>query len=382
MLDSGTRQLIAELARQVLRFRARVFGAAVLLILAKVAAVTVPLVLKAIVDVMSRPEALATLPVFLLGGYAAVRFAATLFTELRDLTFARVTQTVVADLSLRTFEHLHSLASRFHVNRATGQLTREVERGTAAVGFLTGAALFQIVPTIVEIAAVLVIMIVNYGWLFSMLLLATFVLYAVHTTLFLRRRTVRQRRVNAIESQAHRRLVDSLLNYETVKSYANERFERDQLAGILRRSIGAGVDNQIALTYLHVGQSAAIALGIAAVMLTVGSSIVTGELTVGDLVLVNAYVIQVCLPLNSLGFVIRESNDALVRAENLFALLRMKPEPRTAPLDEAPAFDGAVRFEGISFGYDADREILSDVSFTIEPGTTVAIVGGSGSGKS
>jgi ATP-binding cassette subfamily B protein len=383
MLDRETRQLIGELARQVLRFRARVFGAVALLILAKVAAVTVPLVLKAIVDVMSRPEALAALPVFLLGGYAAVRFAATLFTELRDLTFARVTQTVVADLSLRTFEHLHSLATRFHVNRATGQLTREVERGTVAVGFLTGTALFQILPTVFEIVAVLTIMIVNYGWLFSLLLLGTFALYALHTTVFLRRRTVRQRRVNAIESQAHRRLVDSLLNYETVKSYANEQFETEQLAGILRRSIGAGVDNQVALTYLHVGQSAAIALGIAAVMLTVGSSIVSGVLTVGDLVLVNAYVIQVCLPLNSLGFVIRESNDALVRAEKLFALLRLKPEPRTVPSgDRPPAFDGAVRFEGVGFGYEAEREILSHVSFTIEPGTTVAIVGGSGSGKS
>jgi ATP-binding cassette subfamily B protein len=359
-----------------------VFGAAVLLILAKVAAVTVPLVLKAIVDTMSRPEALVALPVFLLGGYAAVRFAATLFTELRDLAFARVTQTVVADLSLRTFEHLHSLATRFHVNRATGELTREVERGTVAVGFLTGTAVFQIVPTIFEIGAVLVIMIVNYGWLFSLLLLATFVLYAVHTTVFLRRRTVRQRRVNAIESQAHRRLVDSLLNYETVKSYANERFEREQLAGILRRSISAGVENQIALTWLHIGQSAAIALGIAAVMVTVGSSIVTGGLTVGDLVLVNAYVIQVCLPLNSLGFVIRESNDALVRAEKLFALLRLKTEPSTMPRDGPPAFDGAVRFEHVYFGYEAEREILSDVSFSIEPGTTVAIVGGSGSGKS
>ena len=382
MLDGGTRELVAELARHVLRFRGRVFGAAVLMILAKVAAVTVPLVLKAIVDTMSRPEALAALPVLLLGGYAAVRFAATLFTELRDLTFARVTQTVVADLSLRTFEHLHSLATRFHVDRATGALIREVERGTLAVGFLTGTAVFQIVPTVFEITAVLTIMIVSYGWVFSLLLLATFVLYAAHTTIFLRRRTVRQRRVNAIESQAHRRLVDSLLNYETVKSYANERFEREQLAGILRRSIDAGVDNQIALTELHVGQSAAIALGIGAVMLTVGNSIVAGGLTVGDLVLVNAYVIQVCLPLNSLGFVIRESNDALVRAERLFTLLRLKPEPRTASRDGALAFDGPVRFEGVSFSYDVEREILSDISFTIEPGTTVAIVGSSGSGKS
>jgi ATP-binding cassette subfamily B protein len=311
-----------------------------------------------------------------------VRFAATLFTELRDLTFARVTQTVVADLSLRTFEHLHALAARFHMNRATGAVTREVERGTAAVGFLTGAALFQILPTVVEIVAVLVIMIVHYGWLFSSLLMLTFVLYALHTSVFIRRRAVRQRRVNALESQAHRRLVDSLLNFETVKSYANERFESEQLRSILRRSVAAGVDNQVALTHLHIGQSAAIALGIAAVMLMAGSAIVTGELTVGDLVLVNAYVIQVCLPLNSLGFVIRESSDALVRAENLFGLLRLKPEPRTPAQTKDAAFDGAVVFENVGFGYEQSRQIVSDISFTIAPGTTVAVVGGSGSGKS
>jgi ATP-binding cassette subfamily B protein len=382
MPDAGTRTLIGDLARHVLRFRGRVVAASVLLILAKAAAISVPLVLKAIVDAMSRPEALAALPVLLLVAYAAVRFAATLFTELRDLTFARVTQTVVASLSLRTFEHLHSLAARFHINRATGALTREIERGTAAVGFLTGAALFQFLPTVVEIAAVLVIMILSYGWHFSSLLLLTFVLYAAHTSVFIRRRAVRQRRVTTLESQAHRRLVDSLLNFETVKSHANERFEKEQLGDILRRSIEAGVDNQIALTQLHIGQSAAIAIGIAAVMLMAGSAIVSGELSVGDLVLVNAYVIQVCLPLNSLGFVIRESSDALVRAENLFSLLRLKPEGRTATADATTAFDGGIRFERVSFAYEPDRPILSDVSFAIAPGTTVALVGGSGSGKS
>jgi ATP-binding cassette subfamily B protein len=382
MLRAETRELIGELTRQVLRFRARVAGAALLLVLAKIAAVTVPLVLKSIIDLMSRPEALAALPALLLAGYAAVRFAATLFTELRDVTFARVTQTVIANLSARTFDHLHSLGARFHVNRSTGALTRDVERGTDAVGFLAGTALFQIFPTVVEIAAVLAIMIVNYGWLFSSLLLVTFVVYGVYTSVFIRRRAVRQRRVNALESQAHRRLVDSLLNYETVKSYANERFEGEQLGGILERSISAGVDNQVALTELHIGQSAVIAFGIAAVMLTAGAAIVSGELTVGDLVLINAYVVQVCLPLNSLGFVVRESTDALVRAERLLALLRIEPEPRTARAERAPQFDRAIRFEGVSFGYEKNREILSDVSFTIEPGKTVAVVGGSGSGKS
>ncbi|HUQ50681.1 MAG TPA: ABC transporter transmembrane domain-containing protein, partial [Gammaproteobacteria bacterium] len=379
----GTRALIRALAGEIGKFRGRVLVATVFLILAKVAAVVVPLVLKAIVDVMSRPEALAALPVLLLVGYAAVRFAATLFTELRDVTFARVTQNIVASLSLRTFEHLHSLSARFHANRATGALTREVERGTAAVGFLTGAALFQILPTVVEIAAVLIIMIANYGWLFSSLLLATFVLYAAHTSVFIRRRAIRQRRVNALESQAHRRLVDSLLNHETVKSYANEAFETQQLGGILSRTVAAGVDNQMALTQLHVGQSAAIAMGIAAVMLMAGASILNGDLTVGDLVLVNAYVIQVCLPLNSLGFVIRESTDALVRAESLFGLLRLRPEARVRSGAPAATFArGPVRFENVRFGYEQSRQILADVSFTIEPGTTVAVVGGSGSGKS
>jgi ATP-binding cassette subfamily B protein len=383
MISSSTRRVLATLAAEIWTFRGRVLAAIVLLALAKLAAVAVPLLLKRIVDVLSRPESLAALPVGLLAGYAAVRFSTTLFGELRDVVFARVAQSTVADFMSRTFAHLHALGTRFHVSRATGALTREVERGTAAIGFLIGAALFTIVPTIVEIVAVLAIMITAYGAAFSALLAATFILYAVYTALLIARRARRQRVVNELDSSAHRRLVDSLLNYETVKVYSNEAFETGRLRGIMNEWIEAGIRNQTALTQLHIGQSAIIGLGVAAVMLLAGAEVLAGRFTVGDLVLVNAYVIQVCLPLNALGFVIRETTDALTRAEGLFALLRERPEPEPAAPSALP--EGApaeVRFENVSFGYEPNRQILWDASFTIGPGETVAVIGGSGSGKS
>ena len=334
MTPSSTRRVLVTLAAEIWTFRGRVLVAIVLLALAKLAAVAVPLLLKRIVDVLSRPESLAALPVGLLAGYAAVRFSTTLFGELRDVVFARVAQSTVADFMSRTFAHLHALGSRFHVSRATGALTRDVERGTAAIGFLIGAALFTIVPTIVEIVAVLAIMITGYGAAFSALLAGTFVLYAIYTALLIARRARRQRVVNELDSSAHRRLVDSLLNQETVKFYTNERFETEQFKRIMRDWTEAGVLSQRSLTELHIGQGAIIGLGIAAVMVLAGSAVLAGTMTVGDLVLVNAYVIQICLPLNSLGFVFRESNDALIRAENLLALLREPPEQ--GPLPNAP----------------------------------------------
>jgi ATP-binding cassette subfamily B protein len=382
MPRAETRELVGELVRQVLRFRGRVAGAAVLLVLAKIAAVAVPLLLKIIVDAMSRPEALATLPALLLGGYAAMRFGTTLLGELRDVAFRRVALSVAADFGVRAFERLHSVGARFHAHRTPSALARDVERGTAAVGFLSGTALLQVLPAAVEIGAVLAIVIVLYGWLFSTLLLVTLAAYGSYTKIFIRRRAVRRRRVESLASRARRRFVDSLANFETVQSFANERFEREQLQGILRRSVSAGVAAQGAQTELHVGQGAILALGIAAVMLLAGSAIVSGELTVGDLVLLNAYVVQVCLPVSSLGFVARESAEALVRAKRMLALLRMAPEPSGRLVDAAAAFHGAIKFENVSFRCEESREVLADVSFTIEPGATVAVVGGSGAGKS
>jgi ATP-binding cassette subfamily B protein len=375
--------LLLALASETWRFKGRVLAAMALLVVAKLAAVAVPLILKRIVDVLSRPEALAALPVMLLAGYAAVRFSTTLFTELRDVVFARVTQSTVADFSVRTFRHLHELGATFHANRATGALTRDIERGTTAIGYLIGVLFFTIAPTAVEILAVLAVMLVSYAVGFAAIIAVTFAVYAVWTFIMIARRAARQRRVTELDSSAHRRLVDSLLNYETVKVYTNEPFEGRQFAAIMNEWIEAGVGNQRALTALHVGQSAIIGIGVAAVMLLAGSEVLAGRMTVGDLVLVNAYVIQVCLPLNTLGFVLREAADAGVKAEKLFQLLREQPEreppaPRRLALADAPE----VRFERVSFGYEPNRQILWDIDFVIPPGQTLAVVGGSGSGKS
>ncbi|HEX7082395.1 MAG TPA: ABC transporter transmembrane domain-containing protein [Gammaproteobacteria bacterium] len=375
--------MLLTLAAKACGFRGRVLAALALLIVAKIAAVSVPFVLKRVVDLLSRPEALVALPVGLLVGYALVRFSTTLFNELRDVIFVRVSQSVVADYTLRVFRHLHALGARFHANRATGALTRDVERGTSAIGFLLGVALFTIVPTVVEIGIIVAILTAGYALGFALIITATFILYAVFSVVFTRRRAIRQRRVNELDSNAHSRLVDSVLNYDTVKFYTNEKFEAQRFRAIMDDWIEAGVGNQRALTLLHVGQSGIIALGIASVMLLAGQGVFAGDMTVGDLVLVNAYVIQVCLPLNSLGFVFREASDAMVKAERLFELLRQRPEVEEDGKLSALEVRGAeVRFEKVSFGYEPNRQVLWDVDLRIAPGTTVAVVGGSGSGKS
>jgi ATP-binding cassette, subfamily B, bacterial len=365
------------------RFRYRVLAAVVLLVIAKLSVVSVPLVLKRIIDGLSRPEDVFVLPVFLLLAYALLRFAGTLFGELRDLVFARVGQQTTADFTTRAFAHLLALTPRFHGQRQTGRLIRELERGTLAIGFLLGVGLFTIVPTLVEIAAVMAIMVVNYSDWFAAIISVTFALYTAFTLVFTERRQVHQRRMNELDSRANGRLVDSLLNYDAVKYFANESLEQSRFRTIMREWVEVGIRNQKALSALHVGQSAIIAAGVVSIMLLAGQAVVSGTMTVGDLVLVNAYVIQVCLPLNALGFVFRQARDATVNAEKLFALLRQRPdmeEPPSAP--PLAVREAEVRFEHVSFGYEPSRQVLWDVDFRIPPGATVAVVGGSGSGKS
>jgi ATP-binding cassette subfamily B protein len=380
--ESGT-GVMRDLWRVVAPFRGRVILSVLCLILAKLAVVSVPLVLKRIVDELSRPEHLLAMPAFLLTGYAALRFASTLFNELRDLAFSRVTQHTVAQYALKTFSHLHDLSARFHAQRRIGGLLPDIDRGTNGIAFLLGVALFTIVPTLLEIAMVVGIMTARYSGWYTAILAVTFLLYCGYTVIFTAKRSMVQRRVNRLDSNAKSLLADSLINYDTVKYFTNERKEATRFEHIMDNWAEAVVNNQKALFTLHVGQSGIIALGVAAVMLMAGRDVMTHAMSVGDLVLINAYVIQVCLPLNALGFVYREARDAIVNAEKLFQLLREKPEIQEPPgLPALKVTRGEVLFENVSFSYEPGRQILHNISFRIPPGGTVAVVGGSGSGKS
>ena len=391
-----TRQVATTLWHAVWQDRWRTAVALGFLVLAKLATVAVPLLLKLVIDQVSAaapaaPSAaradtmpmLVGVPLALLLGYALLRFAGTLFTELRDLVFARVTQRTVAGFAERSFVHLMNLGPRFHTPRSTGTLIRQVEMGVAGIGFLLGAVLFTMLPTLVEFAAVLAVLASGYSGWFTAVILATFLAYGSLTLVLTRSRALHQRRVNEMDSRANGRLVDSLLNYESVKTFAREGHERRRYAEALASWSAGALRNQRSLSVLHIGQSLVIATGVAAMMVLAVQQTLRGEMSVGDLVLVNAYVLQVCLPLNALGFVYRESRDALVNTEALFAMLAEPGEQAPGPeLPPLLASGGEVRFEQVSFAYEPGRKILDRVDLNIPAGQTVAVVGGSGSGKS
>jgi ATP-binding cassette subfamily B protein len=375
--------MTAELRHVLSLYRWRIGAALGCLILAKMAAVGVPLLLKRIIDAFSQPSQLAHMPLYLLAGYAVLRFAATVFNELRDLFFSRVTLHTVSAYAQKTFAHLLALDAGFHARRQIGALLPEIERGTNGIAFLLGVGLFTIIPTLIEIGLVLGIMLNRYSSWYAIIIALTFVLYAGFTLMFTSRRVLYQRRVNKLDSAAKGHLVDSLINYDTIKYFANEAGELQRFVAMMRHWMEAGLGNQRALFGLHVGQSAVIAMGVAAIMLMAGDAVWRRSMSVGDLVLINAYALQLCLPLNALGFVYREARDAWVNTERLFQLLRERPAIEEAPgLPRLQPGPGEVCFEHVSFQYDPERPILRDVSFRIPPGRTVAVVGRSGSGKS
>ncbi len=376
-------QTIKTLLPYLWEFRGRVLIALGLLAGAKLAGIGVPLLLKEVVDALDRPQALLILPVVLLVGYGALRLGSSLFGELRDVVFAKVLQRSIRRVALKVFQHLHNLSLRFHLERQTGGVSRDIERGAAGIRFLLNFMLFNILPTLLEIGLVCAILLWKYDARFALITLGALAVYIAFTLVITEWRMIFRRTMNEMDSKANTKAIDSLLNYETVKYFNNEDYEARRYDDTLQSWEKAAVRNQTSLSVLNVGQAMIIAAGVTALMLLAADGVVQGTMTLGDLVLVNAFLIQLYMPLHFLGFVYREIRHSLADMERMFQLLDQYPEVR----DRDGARDlevsrGAIRFEHVGFGYDPRRQILADVDFEIPAGHKVAVVGASGAGKS
>ncbi len=381
--DRNDWKTLRTLLPYLLDFKGRVLIAMIFLIVAKLANVGVPLLLKEIVDALSPTQTLLILPLALLVAYGLLRLGNSLFGELRDAVFAKVLQRAIRNVALRVFEHLHNLALRFHLERQTGGMSRDIERGTAGIRFLLNFMLFNILPTLFEMGLVMAILLVKYDAWYALVTLITLAAYVVFTLFITEWRMIFRRTMNEMDSKANTKAIDSLLNYETVKYFNNEGYEKRRYDETLEKWEKAAVRNQTSLSVLNVGQALIIAAGVTVLMIMASQAVVTGAMTVGDLVLVNAFLIQLYMPLHFLGFVYREIRHSLADMERMFSLLEQHEEVKDKP--GAPALavaGGAIRVEHVEFSYDARRPILRDVSFEVPAGHKVAVVGSSGAGKS
>ena len=364
--------------------RLRVVVALAFLALAKLINVGVPVLYKLAVDALTPgTAAVIVVPVMLVIAYGAARVLAQVFGELRDAVFAKVGQRAVRQIALRTFRHLHALSLRFHLERQTGGLSRAIERGIRGMDFLLSYMLFSAIPTVLEIAMVAGILWFNFDWTFAAVTLVTVVLYVIFTFAITDWRVRFRREMNDRDSEANTRAIDSLLNFETVKYFANEAHEASRFDVALQAYEKAAVKSQTTLAFLNVGQGIIIAVGLVAVMLLAGSGVAAGRLTIGAFVMVNAYLVQLYMPLNFLGVVYRNIKQSLIDLESMFRLLDVNAEVMDRPgAVQLEVSRGEIMFDHVSFRYDERRPILEDVSFRVPPGGTVAIVGSSGAGKS
>ncbi len=383
--DLGT---LKRLFPYLWEYKWRVFAALSFMVGAKLANVGVPLLLKNLVDAMSfKPgdvQAVLVVPAALLLAYGLLRLSTTLFTELRELVFAKATEGAARRISLEVFRHLHALSLRFHLERQTGGMTRDIERGTRGVHSLISYSLYSIIPTLIEVSLVLSLLAVKFDVWFAGITGIALVFYIFFTVTVTEWRTKFRKTMNELDSSAHSRAIDSLLNYETVKYFNNEEFEAARYDESLKRYRKAAIKSQNTLSLLNTGQQLIIALGLVAMLWRATQGVVDGRMTLGDLVMVNAFMIQLYIPLGFLGVIYREIKQSLTDLEKMFALMEREREIADEPGAQPIRIEAspAVRFENVGFAYDPARPILHNVSFDIPPGKTVAVVGSSGAGKS
>jgi len=382
---------IKTLFPYVLKYPWRVGFALSCLILAKVSNLGIPIVLKYLIDDLALsaddPKRLLIVPIALIFGYGALRLASSLFTELREFLFSKVTQHAVRKIAIEVFEHLHSLSLRFHLARQTGGVSRDIDRGSRGIQSLISYSLYSIVPTIIEFSLVLIYLGWNYDWMYAAITFTALVCYIIYTVKVTEWRTQYRRKMNEMDTSANQKAIDSLLNFETVKYFGNEKFEASRYDTFLASYQEAAIQSQRSLAVLNIGQQIIIVIGLIAILWRAILGVEVGLLTLGDLVLINTLMIQLYIPLNFLGVIYREIKQALLDMDNMFSLLGKDREIQDKPSAQAlqlvePKLGPKVVFDQVNFFYDPNRPILKNVQFEILPGTTTAVVGRSGSGKS
>ncbi|NNM52806.1 MAG: ABC transporter ATP-binding protein/permease [Pseudomonadales bacterium] len=366
------------------RFPTRVILALCCLLGAKIANVSLPLLLKQIVDHLSHPHGrLLTVPLALILGYGALRLLTTLLAELRDVVFAKVAQNTIRQTAVQTFRHLHELSLAFHLNRHSGALSSDMARGTRGIGSLLSFMLFNILPTVFEIVMITVLLVTLYDWRFAAVTLVTVIVYVTFTLRVTEWRNRHRRQMNELDSTANAKSMDALINYETVKYFGNEHYEADRYDAALARWEKASIANELSMAWLNTGQAGIIAVGVTLLVLLAAQGVVQHHMTLGDLVAVNTFLIQLYAPLNLLGMAYREIRQALTDMERMFKLRDIPIAVADRPgAEELKASSMDIEFKHVSFSYDPRHPLLHDVSFHLRPGQKIAIVGPSGAGKS